>query len=92
MTNWEFLKNFSEKDFVRWLSDFELVENAPWFQWLDKKYCQKCPPIIGRLEGHDYDQSFAPCEFEVDECPYGVADLTVEELIEMWLSSEREEI
>lgn len=92
MTNREFLKNFSEKDFVRWLAGFELVENAPWLQWLDKEHCQKCPPIIGRLESHDHDQSFAPCEFEVDECPYGVADLTDEGLIEMWLSSEREEI
>lgn len=58
MTNRDFLKNFSEEDFVKWLAGFELVENAP-------------------------------CEFEVDECLYGVADLTVEELIEMWLSSER---
>lgn len=50
------------------------------------------PSNYRTLGGHDCDQSFAPCEFEVDECPYGVADLTVEELIEMWLSSEREEI
>ena len=47
---------------------------------------------MGRMEGHDFDQPFAPCEFEVDKCPYGVADLTDEELIEMWLDAEREEI
>ena len=92
MTNREFFKNFSEKDFVKWLASLELVENAPWLQWFDKEHCKKCQPIMGRMEGHDFDQPFAPCEFEVDECPYGVADLTDEELIEMWLDAEREEI
>lgn len=47
---------------------------------------------MGRMEGHDFDQPFAPCEFETGECPYGVADLTDEELIEMWLDAKREEI
>lgn len=92
MTNRDFLKNFSEEDFVKWLTSLELVENAPWLQWLDNEYCKKCQPIMGRMEGHDLDQPFAPCEFEANECPYGVADLTDEELIEMWLDAKREEI
>jgi len=90
LTNRDFLKNFSEREFVKWLASFQLVENAPWLQWLDKKYCRNCPPIMGRMEGHDYVQPFALCE--VDECPYDVADLTDEEMIELWLDGEREEI
>lgn len=92
MTNREFLKNFSEKDFVRWLASLELVENAPWLKWLDDNYCKKCDPIHGHIEGSYYDHQFSPCEFGADECPFGVADLTDEKLIEMWLDAKREEI
>lgn len=88
MTNRDAIKNFSEENFVNWLASFNLIEDSPWLQWFDKTYCKRCQRISGRIEGGHYDHLFAPCEFGVNECPFGVADLEDKELIKLWLDAE----
>ena len=70
---------------------FEDDFDAPWDNWINKKYCNNCPPVLIN------DRPYAQCEplYDADEedieekttgtCPYNIANLTEKEIILKWL-------
>lgn len=93
MNKFEKIKSANIDELVEWMSEYCDYDNAPWWDWWDKKYCKKCQPEIGRYEGHETDMEFSWCELygkckffqEMDNIP------DVKQTIKMWLEIENEE-
>ena len=65
-------------------------DHCPWIDLLDERYCSKCQPIIDCYPESTIKIEFAPCDTPKG-CPYGVSNLTEEQLVEQWLLSEWKE-
>ena len=79
---------------IKQLSEFivECVKRCdkgchPWINLFNEKFCNKCKPIIGYYPNTNTEVEFAPCETP-EGCPYGVGNLTEEQMVAQWLLSE----
>ena len=77
-------------EFIDWLDEYCVFENAPWVQWWNNNYCNKCPAEIGKYEDSDREIEFAWCELH-DKCKFfpnmnNTPD--TKQMIRMWLESE----
>ena len=77
-------------EFIDWLDEYCIFDSAPWVQWFDENYCNKCPFIKGKYEDSDRELEFAWCELH-DKCKFfpdmnGIVDSKY--MIKMWLESE----
>lgn len=88
MTNYENIPYNDKDKFAEWLSKLGCIEDLPWMKWVDKTYCQKCEPIMGRYPDSMREMEFSPCE--LGECPYGVDIAKIDDvgLIKLWLEAE----
>ena len=90
MTNYENIPYNDKDKFAEWLSKlgYSYFEDLPWTKWVDKTYCQKCEPIMGRYPDSMREMEFSPCE--LGECPYGVSAKDIDDvgLIKLWLEAE----
>ena len=92
MTVLENFKNMNIDELADWLDEFCIFDIAPWQQWWDKKYCNKCESVksyVTYLNGeHDcaYCEVNNNCRFfkELDDVP------DIKQIIKMWLESEIE--
>lgn len=92
MNNYDNIMSKNIDELVDWLDEFMSVDNAPWYLWWDKNYCNKCEPEIVYYES---DKGRIPiecswcelekkCKFfpELDEIPDN------KQIIKMWLNNE----
>lgn len=90
MTNYEFIKSLSEDTLADWLSIKVSWDCAPWTEWFDKKYCQKCDSINTYVPALERETECAYCEIN-DKCRYFPevdGTLSDKEIIKLWLASE----
>lgn len=77
-------------EFAEWIDSFCTIDNSPWIEWFDKKYCKNCEEVTevydsvcerqcSWCEVNNYKCRFFP---NMDESP----DNT--QMIKMWLESE----
>ena len=95
MTVFENIKTKNVDELAEWLSEHCMFDTAPWLDWWDENYCNKCEPEIGHMTvfGKELECECAWCEFnnhkckffqEMDEIPDN------KQIVKMWLLSEYE--
>ena len=88
------LKSKNIDEFAAWLDEHCWIDNAPWIQWFDNTYCDKCPSEIGKYEDSNVEIEFCWCEVNDNKCKFFPdMDSTPDskQVIKMWLESENEE-
>lgn len=77
---------FNIDEFVDFLNKYVPIDNAPWTEWFDKEYCQKCESEV--KDGHEYGwcELHENCRFfqDMNKQP------TEKQVIKMWLENEFE--
>lgn len=93
MTVFDNFKNKNIDELAEWLSEYCSFDQAPYWRWWDKNYCNKCEPEIAYLFSSDKESKCAWCEL-YDKCKF-FQDMNEipdsKEIIKMWLLSEVEE-
>lgn len=94
MTVFENLKTKNVDEIAEWLDKHCASDQAPWWNFFDNTYCNKCEPEIGHMTafGKELECECSWCELngkcrffkEMDEVPDG------KQIIKMWLLSEYE--
>lgn len=99
MTNLEYLKSLSLKEFAEWLDEHGQFDGSPWTGWFDKNYCKKCESIKCKIESTNIgitplfperEIDCAYCELE-HKCKFFPELKEVPDdktIIEMWLNKE----
>ena len=85
-------ENFINRDidkFVDYLDEHFTFDDAPWWKWWDKNYCNKCEAVI-EFNDHSqcgYCEVYGNCRFfkDMKEIPDS------KQIIKMWLESESED-
>lgn len=95
MTVFDNFKNKNIDELAEWLSEYGSYDQALYWRWWDKNYCDKCEGVMLKREdgGYDHESEYAWCELnhkckffqEKNEIP------SSKEIIKMWLLSEVEE-
>lgn len=82
-------KSKSLEELADWFDKYCVVDDAPWFNWYDRKYCDNCETVILEdNEGREMEYSWCElnnkCRFfqEMNDTP------SIKQTIEMWLNSE----
>ncbi len=84
------IKNKNIDELVEWLDTYGQHDGAPWYEWWNENYCNKCKPEIGHAVDIDRDLEFAWCELH-KKCKYlqNINDVPdSKQIIKMWLESE----
>lgn len=89
MRVYEKIKLMDIDELVDWLDEHCMFDNAPWWEWWDEHYCNKCEAII-RTDDDGYEREYGYCELhhkcrffeDMDNIP------DVKQIIKMWLLSE----
>lgn len=93
MNNFEKLQSMSVEELVEWIDDNVYSDGAIWWEWFDKKYCDKCESEIVYIDdicGPNTKHKCAYCEVH-DKCRFFPEMNDVpdnKETIKMWLESE----
>ena len=101
MNNFESLKSMSVEDLAAWLDQNGIIDNSPWFEDFNKKYCVNCEPIICKYEDAEKALGFKPM-FEDDEIECAYCEIynkcryfedrdevpDGKEMVRLWLESE----
>lgn len=90
MTVFESIKNKNIDELAEWLEEHGDFDNAPWWQWWDENYCNKCESEVAYVPEFNKKCEFAWCEIngkckffkEMDEMPNN------KQIVKMWLESE----
>lgn len=86
MSNFNDIRFMGIDEFAKWLDRYGSIDDAPWLDWWDKNYCNKC--VAESINGHEY----AWCELNC-KCKYfqDMKDIpNSEQVIKMWLELESE--
>lgn len=75
---------------AEFLDEISDTSECPWSVWFDETYCQKCPTVKEKgPSSFDPDiivvKEYAQCE--LGDCPFGVKDLDMVDIIKLWLQS-----
>lgn len=87
------IKSKSVDKFAEWLDKYGMFDNSPWMEWFDKKYCNKCEPVMCRYKDSKSEIPCSWCELE-NKCKFFPnLDHTPDnkDIIKMWLESEMDE-
>lgn len=90
MTVFDNIKNKNIDEFAEWLDEHCNFDDAPWWEWWDGNYCNKCEPIEIENNAFGYTLDYAYCEIsgnckffkDMKEIPNS------KQIIKMWLKSE----
>lgn len=93
MNNFEKLKSMSVDELAEWLDKNGIIDNSPWMEDFNKKYCNNCESVMCKYEDGNrefpcsYCEIYDKCKFfnELNEVPNN------KEIIKMWLESESED-
>ena len=93
MKNIDMIKSKNIDELAEWLDRNCYSEYAPWIQWWNDSYCNKCPSVFGKYADSDREIEFCWCELH-DKCKF-FPDMEetpdCKQMIKMWLESEIEE-
>ena len=94
MKNIDMIKSKNIDELAEWLDRNCYSEYAPWVQWWNYNYCNKCPSEIGKVEDFDGEIEFCWCELNDNKCKFfpdmdSVPDS--KQVIKLWLESEIKE-
>ena len=87
MNIFEKVKSMEDIDeFADFLYKYVNMDNAPWTEWFDEKYCQRCEPEIKDGQEWGYCELHGKCRFfeNMSKQP------TEKQVIKMWLENEFE--
>ena len=71
MTNFEKLQSMSICELAKWLDENGLVDNSPWLEDFNNKYCANCEFVMCKYEDAENAIGFKPCFSDDDiECAY----------------------
>lgn len=91
MTVYDTFKDKSIDGLVEWLDKY-VIDDSPWINWFDEKYCKKCKPVVVKAPELNQEMKYSWCELH-DECKfcneiniYSVLDN--KKIIKLWLESE----
>lgn len=62
MTIFDKIKSLSKEEMVNYLSQYGDVDFAPWWNWFDEKYCQKCETIETSEDDYHFKVRYSYCE------------------------------
>ena len=84
MTNFEKLKSMNEEEMSEFLDSIISVDDNPWIDWFNKKYCENCETIEVNHYAHincSYCEVNGNCKYfqDKDDIPNN------KEMIELWL-------
>lgn len=88
MTVFNMIQNKNIDEFVDWINEHFQFDNAPYWYWWDKNYCNKCETI----NSLDDEGKLAYCEAH-DNCRFFMDMNSIpdhKQIIKMWLESEIE--
>lgn len=93
MNNFEKLKSMSVEELAKWLDKNGIIDNSPWMEDFNKKYCTNCEDIVCKSPDDSRKCICAYCEI-YDNCRFfpdcnDVPDGT--EMAKLWLESEVKE-
>ena len=70
MNNLEKLKSMSIEELAEWLDNNGMVDNSPWLEDFNNKYCANCKPIMCKYEDAEKIVGFKPFYDDEVECAY----------------------
>lgn len=71
MNNFEKLKSMSIEDLAAWLDQNGIVDNSPWLEHFNNKYCANCEAVMCKYEDAEKTLGFKPMfDDEEIECAY----------------------
>ena len=101
MTNFEKLKAMDVNSLAAWLDKNGIIDNSPWFEDFNNKYCANCESVMCKYEDAEKVLGFKPCFSEEDiECTYCEAHKKCRffpdmakapegaEMVKLWLEAE----
>lgn len=92
MNNFEKLKSMSVEELAKWLNQNGIIDNSPWLEHFNNKYCNNCESVMCKYEDGEREFPAAYCEIH-DTCKF-FPDFNYvpmhEDVVKMWLESEVE--
>ena len=100
MTNFEKLKSMTIEDLATWLDQNGIIDNSPWLEYFNNKYCANCESVICKYEDAEKVVGFKPFYDDEIECAYceiyqkcryfqDINDVPDgKEIVKLWLESE----
>ena len=70
MNNFEKLQSMSVDDLAAWLDKNGIIDNSPWFEDFNKKYCANCESVMCKYEDAEKVVGFKPLYDDDVECAY----------------------
>ena len=71
MNNFEKLQSMSIEDLAKWLNENGIVDNSPWMENFNNKYCAKCEAVMCKYEDAEETVGFKPMFSDNEiECAY----------------------
>ena len=101
MSNFEKLKSMSMEDLAAWLDKNGIIDNSPWLEDFNNKYCANCESVMCKYENAEAAVGFKPY-FSDDEIECAWCEIYKKcrffpdmdkvpdgvEMAKMWLESE----
>lgn len=63
MTNFEFIQSTDIETLAKFLNNLGF-DDTPWAEWFNRKYCEKCETVKGKVDYDHNEHEFSYCEFE----------------------------
>ena len=70
MNNFEKLKSMSVEELAAWLDENGIVDNSPWLDDFNNKYCANCESVMCKYEDAEKIVGFKPFYDDEVECGY----------------------
>ena len=100
-TNFENLKSMSIDELAEWLDKNGIIDNSPWMDYFNNKYCNNCESVMCKYEDAEKMLGFKPCLWDDEiECAYCeiykkcrhfpemTEVLDGKEIVKLWLEAE----
>ena len=101
MTNFERIKNMSQDELIKFLSENSFSDDSVWLKYFNEKYCNTCPAVetkytnVGLTSFFGNEEATCLCAYcEVNkDCRYFKGQFkdgcpTDEEMLKIWLEAE----
>lgn len=100
MTNFEKLQSMSVDELAKWLDQNGIIDNSPWMEHFNSKYCNNCESVMCKYEDAEKVVGFKPFYDDEIECAYceiyqkcryfqDMDDVPDgKEIVKLWLESE----
>ena len=71
MTNFKKLHSMSVDELAKWLDQNGIIDNSPWFEDFNSKYCSNCESVMCKYEDAEKVVEFKPMfDYDEIECAY----------------------